>query len=185
MSLLNIIFIIWFLSELALAILMKSKDNGENHDKSSLSIIWITITLSLFLGIFISNLTIGRLHYNPVYLYKSGIVLIIFGLIIRWIAIITLKKSFTVNVAVSKDQFIVRSGLYKFVRHPSYAGSLLSFLGMAVVFNNWLTMLVIFLPILTAFLHRIKIEENVLTRAFGDEYVEYCKTTYRLIPGIY
>jgi len=34
-------------------------------------------------------------------------------------------------------------------------------------------------------LHRIRIEEEALRGIFGDEYDQYCRTTKRLVPGIF
>ena len=140
------ISIIWFLSEVALSRLLRSQA-GTDHDQSSLRILWITIMLSVSIGIFLHFSGVGHLHFMPLLLYNAGIMLIFVGLAIRWVAILTLKKSFTVNVAVSEEQTIVRRGIYKTIRHPSYLGSLLSFLGLGVAFGNWLTIVIIFLPI--------------------------------------
>ena len=106
-------------------------------------------------------------------------------MLIRWTSILKLKDSFTVDVSIRKDQTIIKDGIYKFIRHPSYSGSLLSFLGLSLVFTNVFTILIIVVPITIAFLHRIKIEENVLTDVIGTEYVEYSKQTKKLIPFIY
>jgi protein-S-isoprenylcysteine O-methyltransferase Ste14 len=46
-------------------------------------------------------------------------------------------------------------------------------------------MAVIFIPILLAFLYRIKIEETALMEAFGEEYRQYSARAKKLIPGIY
>jgi protein-S-isoprenylcysteine O-methyltransferase Ste14 len=107
------------------------------------------------------------------------------GLIIRWIAILSLNRSFRVKVTVAENQKLLTTGIYRCIRHPSYSGSLLSFLGLALVFNNWITIVVLFLPIFLAFLYRIRIEERVLYEAFEQEYEEYCQKSKRLIPGIY
>jgi len=79
----------------------------------------------------------------------------------------------------------VAKGIYKYVRHPSYAGSLLSFFGLGIAFSNWLVTLIIFVPILFAFLRRMRIEEDVLRKHFGEAYDQYSKNTSRLIPKIY
>jgi protein-S-isoprenylcysteine O-methyltransferase Ste14 len=185
MSALLIVSIFWFVSEVVLSRMLRVKDVREHEDRSSLKIIWLTIIASIFLGIYISktdftiNLTYGTQMYN------LGIILICIGLIIRWIAIISLKKFFKVHVNVSQDQKIIKSGIYKFVRHPSYTGSLLSFLGLGVVFNNWLTLIIVFIPVLLAFLYRIKVEEKVLLGAFATSYSEYMMNTKKLIPFIY
>lgn len=177
------ISIIWFLSEVILSRLLRS-GNSTDYDKSSLRILWITISLSIAIGLFLHFKSVGQLNYLPFLFYYIGILFVFGGLIIRWIAILTLKKSFTVNVSVSEDQTIIRRGIYKSIRHPSYLGSLLSFLGLGLAFNNWITLLIIFLPICFAFLYRIHVEEDTLRKAFPD-YAEYMQHTKRLIPGVY
>ena len=185
MNILLIISIFWFVSEIILSRMMRAKDAQENQDKSSLKIIWITIIVSIFLGITLNNTKLLISHSQALNFYHAGISLIVIGLVVRWIAILTLKKSFKVHVTVSENQQIVQSGIYKYIRHPSYLGSLLSFFGLALVFNNWLTLIMIFVPILIAFLYRISLEEKVLTAAFGSGYTEYTKHTRKLIPFIY
>jgi len=185
MSVLMIISIIWFISEIILSRMLRVKDTQENHDKSSLKIIWITIIVSIFLGIALSNTKLLISHSQALNFHNAGIFLIVIVLVVRWIAILTLKKSFTVQVAVSENQQIVQSGIFKYIRHPSYLGSLISFFGLALVFNNRLTLIIIFIPIMLAFLYRIRLEERVLNETLGSQYTEYAKRTRKLIPFIY
>ncbi len=185
MKALIIISLGWFISEIILARILRAPAGDENHDKSSLRIIWITIILSTTLGGYASKsaFSIFSSYTNMIYYMWLG--LIVLGLIIRWIAILSLKKSFTVNVAVAADQKILKHGIYKNVRHPSYLGMLISFLGLAMIFNNWLSFLIIFFPIFMALLYRIYVEESALIEAFGGDYSEYMKHSKRLIPGIF
>ena len=181
-----IISSVWFISELLLAIFKRSRDkSASKSDKSSFGFLWLTIMISMAAGIYLGNRGIGFINNLGYSLFLIGWILFIIGMIIRWGAIITLKQYFTVNVAIAEGQKIIERGSYKYIRHPSYAGSILTFLGFGLTFTNWLTPLVITIPILLAYLYRIKIEEAALTRAFGEEYMEYMKRTRRLIPGIY
>jgi protein-S-isoprenylcysteine O-methyltransferase Ste14 len=75
--------------------------------------------------------------------------------------------------------------LYKHLRHPSYAGCLLGDLGLGLALSNWLSVVIIFAPILAATLYRIRVEEQALLESFGDEYFEYAQGTKRLIPKVY
>jgi protein-S-isoprenylcysteine O-methyltransferase Ste14 len=104
---------------------------------------------------------------------------------LRLTAIISLGRFFTVNVAIREGHTIKQDGMYKYVRHPSYAASLLSFLGFGISLNNWVSLLVVFVPVTIAFLYRIKVEEAMLSAGLGDAYTAYKKRTYRLLPGIY
>jgi protein-S-isoprenylcysteine O-methyltransferase Ste14 len=90
-----------------------------------------------------------------------------------------------VDVSITQDHRIIRKGIYRFVRHPAYAGSLLSFFGLGLCLANYFSILIIFLPICSAFLYRIHVEEKALIDNFGNEYINYCASTKRLIPGIF
>ena len=59
------------------------------------------------------------------------------------------------------------------VRHPSYTGVLLAFVGLALSLHNWAALLVVLLPIGTAFVYRMKVEEEALSRALGSRYTDY------------
>ena len=180
-----IISAIWVASEIVLTRLMHSRASDSKLDKHSLRVLWVTIIVCVTVGNVIGVSRIGHISMATFIISLTGISLIIAGLIIRWIAIITLKKYFTVDVAINKDHELIQSGIYKFIRHPAYSGSALSFLGLGVAFSNWMTIIVIFGPILLAFLYRIRVEERALIDHFGDRYYQYCKKTKRLVPLIY
>lgn len=88
-------------------------------------------------------------------------------------------------MAIFDNHRLIDKGIYGRIRHPSYCGSLLSFLGLGLFFSSWLTLAVIFLPILSAFLYRVKIEERALREKFGQAYIDYAARTARFIPGVY
>lgn len=115
----------------------------------------------------------------------AAIVVLAAGLAIRWTAILSLGKAFSANVAIRDSQTVYRSGLYRLVRHPSYSGLVLIFLAVALHERNWLAAALAMVPTTAALLYRIHVEEAALLEAFGGQYVEYCRTTKRLIPGIY
>ena len=106
-------------------------------------------------------------------------------MIIRFIAIITLGKFFTVNLDIQGNHRLINTGLYRYVRHPSYSGSLLSFLGFGLSLNNWFSLTIIIVPLLVTFINRINIEEKLLQNQFGVYYSDYKKKTKRLIPWLY
>ncbi|MDP3025426.1 MAG: isoprenylcysteine carboxylmethyltransferase family protein [candidate division Zixibacteria bacterium] len=186
----SIIFILisafWLLSEIILSRKRRSATKDSSRlDKSSLRFLWIAILLAVFLGVFLGLKGIGFIRVRHHFLSICGIFLMLLGLIIRWTAILSLRKYFTVDVSILPSHQIVKKGLYKYIRHPSYAGSLVSFLGLGLAFSNWLSSIVIVVPILTAYIYRMQVEEKALIQAFGDEYLDYSKTTKRLIPKIY
>ena len=179
------ISLVWIVSEIVLARFKRSGSATTGQDKSSLRILWSTIILGIVIGNLLAIYRAGTVSTGSYYFAISGLVLIVVGLVVRWIAILTLWKYFTVDVSIVNEHRLVNTGLYKLVRHPAYTGSLLSFLGLGLVFSNWLSLVVIIVPITLAFVHRIRIEERALTMFFGDQYVRYCAATKRLVPGIY
>ena len=181
----EIIWFYWFLSEILLNRLIRSKQaESKSQDKGSLGLIWMTIVVSMTLGILWAIYVSMPIIHSTVFLY-IGSVMILAGIGIRFIAIRTLGRYFTVNLAIHKDQHIIQMGIYKYIRHPSYTGSLLSFTGFALSWNNWITLAIIVIPLLFSFINRIIIEEKLLIQIFGTEYEEYRKKTKRLIPMIW
>jgi protein-S-isoprenylcysteine O-methyltransferase Ste14 len=177
---------LWVFSEIALAILKRSKENqSRDKDKSSLRVLWGTIIIAVSVGVYTSMNRLGHIYSIEYFLSIIGLTLIVLGLILRWIAILTLRRYFTVDVSIASDHKIIDKGLYSHIRHPAYLGSLLSFLGLGISFSNWISLIIIFVPITGAFIYRIKIEEAALLQAFGNKYRDYSVRTRRLIPGIF
>ena len=178
--------LIWLASEIVLARVTLSKtDKAKGLDRSSLRLLWLLIGVSLAAGIYLGSRGIGYIPTGSLAISVSGLVLIFLGLAIRWTAILTLRRHFTVNVNIGDSHQLIDTGIYRFVRHPAYTGSLVSFLGLGLTFSNWLCVLVIFVPIFFAFAYRIKVEEQALSEHFGDQYEQYCLKTRRLLPLIY
>jgi len=107
------------------------------------------------------------------------------GYILRIFAIRQLKQFFTVNVEIQSGHRLIQDGLYSRMRHPSYTGALLMFFAISLCYYNWISILVIVVPITAAFLYRINVEEMALVDNFGQGYKEYSGKVKRLIPFVY
>jgi protein-S-isoprenylcysteine O-methyltransferase len=172
-------------SEFVLMLAKRSKSRAAGKDRSTLPLLWLVIGASIWAGFFLrAALPQGRLPH-PQTFYAIGVILMVFGLIVRWVAIIHLGRFFTVNVAIAEDHRLITTGPYRFVRHPSYTGTLLVFLGFGLCMLNLFSLAAIFLPISAAFLWRMHVEENALKEAFGDRYRAYAAATRGLIPLVY
>nr|WP_319397665.1 isoprenylcysteine carboxylmethyltransferase family protein [uncultured Carboxylicivirga sp.] len=185
MNIFIIIWIIWCTSEVLLNRLIRSgSTDKKNQDKGSLVFIWVMITIAITLGVVFANFIDTKISTQLLIPY-IGLATIVLGIVLRFVSIYTLGKFFTVDVTIRHNHEIKKDGFYKIVRHPSYSGALLSFLGFGVSLNNWLSLLVIVVLVGSAFLYRIKIEEKALINHFGTDYLDYKKHTYRLIPWVY
>ncbi len=177
--------LLFFLSELILMVVKRSKKSGTKtkNDKKSLVLFWITIPLSLTIGFFTANHQEWNTLNNSIALF--GLTVFMIGIVIRWISIIQLNKEFTVNVAIIKNHNLKTDGIYKNLRHPSYLGLLLIGFGLSISMNSILSVMVVTIPFLLALSYRIKTEENILIKQFGETYKNYMAKTYRIIPKIY
>jgi protein-S-isoprenylcysteine O-methyltransferase len=173
------------LSEVALGLLKRSGTASRETDRSSLRVLWAVILCSVatavpaarMLPLFDSELLARA--------YPLGVGVFVAGLALRWYAIVALGRFFTVDVAIAADHRVVESGPYRYVRHPSYAGAILAFLGFGICLGNWFSLLAVTLPVAWAFLRRIEIEEAALAGALGDAYRDYARRTKRLVPFVY
>jgi protein-S-isoprenylcysteine O-methyltransferase len=155
----------------------------EKRDAGTFTVVNLTIYAAVGLGVWAGQANIG--HLRSAALAWLGLVLIAAGIAIRWTAIFTLKRFFTVQVAIHADHELIQRGLYRVLRHPSYSGALLSLVGLGLAMASWVALLLIVVPIGLALLYRIRVEERALSEAFGDRYAEYCRRTKRLVPWIY
>jgi protein-S-isoprenylcysteine O-methyltransferase len=147
--------------------------------------LWIVISLSVIAGVYVAaHFKAGALPYREVSRVVA-VVLFAAGIALRWWAIVTLGRFFTVDVQIAKDHELVERGPFRVVRHPSYTGVLLAFLGFALSLGNWAALLVILVPISVALGRRMNVEEEALRNALGVPYITYLRRTKRLVPGIY
>ena len=107
------------------------------------------------------------------------------GVALRTWAILTLGRLFKFVVVIQEGHRVVTSGPYRLLRHPSYTGALVAFLGTGIVLDSWLSTLILVLIPLLAILVRIHVEEAELTNALGREYRTYASRTRRLVPGLW
>lgn len=178
--------IVWPVSEILMGLFKRARGTSAVvKDRGSLAVLWGAIGLGIYAGFRVRFGGVGSMGVPLAVFEYVGLVLLLCGLALRWTAVITLGRLFTANVAVHEGQRVVRTGVYRHVRHPAYSGLLLAFVGLGVGFGNWLSVVLIFAPIALALSYRIKVEEAALLEGLGAEYADYCKVTKRLIPGIY
>ncbi|MFC5179941.1 methyltransferase family protein [Actinomadura harenae] len=120
---------------------------------------------------------------SAVYLVAAAVMLA--GLVIRFWAIVTLGKFFRSSVHVQEGHEVVSDGPYRFVRHPSYTGLMLLFIGASLTFGNALAVVIFLVCVSIATLVRIRVEERVLSAELGEAYREFARTRARLVPYVW
>jgi protein-S-isoprenylcysteine O-methyltransferase len=180
------VYWIWVASELIFQVVTRTKrSSGEVKDRGSLLVLLPAIFVSIWMAMWWGATHPHTMLGGAGWLQELGLGLMLAGLAIRWTAIYTLGRSFSTNVAIHATQTVQKTGLFRWVRHPSYTGMMVIFVAIGVWERNWVSLAIMVLVPMAALLYRIHVEERALTEAFGEEYVAYSKVTKRLVPGLY
>lgn len=163
-----------------------SSSMKSNVDKTSANVFLITSYVILGASIFFF------IKYTPESGTKSyytgliiGLSLIFSGMIFRKWSISTLGRFFSSRVEIQNHHKIITNGPYKYIRHPSYLGSILVLTAPPVLYQQWYFAGFAFLCFVFAYSHRINIEEKVLLQTFPIEYSNYSKKVKKLIPWVF
>ena len=176
------VFLLWLFIDGAVVFRYKT-GTQENRDRLSMKVLMIGGPLVWLLSIGLAFFATGAMHSMA--LQSAGLAIMAIGIIIRSTAITQLGRFHTPNVAVRTDHLLKQTGLYRYVRHPSYLGALIAFVGFGLALGNWLSLAVIATVTPCLYLFRIQEEDAALLAAFGEPYRDYCRRTKRLIPGLY
>jgi protein-S-isoprenylcysteine O-methyltransferase Ste14 len=168
---------------------MSRRQKGERTisgtgDKGSIWAIVISISIGYWLSFIIASTKTGRIyHWNM--LFMIGAILTAIGLVIRITSILMLRQQFTYTVTKLENHLLIEKGLYKSIRHPGYLGQIIIFTGIVTTLSNWLSIILMIIPVSIGYMYRIKVEEKFMSEQMGQVYRDYQKRTKRLIPGVY
>jgi protein-S-isoprenylcysteine O-methyltransferase Ste14 len=118
-------------------------------------------------------------------LFVAGVVLMAAGVVLRQWSVALLGRFFTTDVRLHEGQTVVDTGPYRRLRHPSYTGMLLTFLGLGLALGNWAALLALVVLPAIGLVVRIRSEERVLLAGLGEPYRRFAASRKRLIPGVW
>lgn len=176
---------LWAASEIWLGWSRHSGDRSRSRDSGTLRMLLVTIYLCIGIAVWLSSRADGHFGAVRLPLFWIGLLLMATGMMLRFWSIRVLADFFTVDVTIREGHELIRRGPYRLLRHPSYTGALMTFLGFGLALGNPWSLLVVMVPVTIAFLWRIRIEEQVLADAFPAQYPEYARQTKRLIPFVW
>jgi len=112
-----------------------------------------------------------------------GLLLALWGM---WVALgARVQLGFFTSGRTAEQPVLVKSGFFRYVRHPIYGGTYLVMLGWPLIYGAPVTA-VLTLIIGGIFAHRrMKSEEAEMRARFGEEYDAYVRMTDALIPAIW
>jgi protein-S-isoprenylcysteine O-methyltransferase len=112
----------------------------------------------------------------------AALVLMVLGLGLRVWAVVTLGRYFTWFITVYDDHKVIRTGPFRFIRHPAYCGALLLFVGTLIFLDAWVGAALSLVFQLFAYVRRIRYEEALMIERLGERYVTYTREVRALVP---
>jgi len=177
-----LLYVIWILLHPLerIVIWRSARDKTKvQSDRGSFLLIFGSIFLSITIAF---TFAYAGVMILPAWVFYVGLTLMGLGIIVREWAVVTLRKFFSYTVRIREKQSLVQNGPYKFVRHPAYSGTMLTVIGLAIALRSLAGVLVLLTFCSVAYTYRIIVEEKLLREQLGQAYVEYMKSTKRLIP---
>jgi len=159
-------------------------EGAKTWDRVLLSI-YILVAMTIFVVV---GLDVGRFHWSdsvPLWLQVIGLVVFVvsFGVNI-WAMAVNNFYSRVVRIQEDRGQYVVTDGPYQLVRHPSYAGGIVSWICTALALDSWWAL---FPAVLVGmvFVVRTALEDRTLQEELPG-YTEYAqRVRYRLLPGVW
>jgi protein-S-isoprenylcysteine O-methyltransferase Ste14 len=117
-------------------------------------------------------------------LWQTALSLLLFATAcaLSWTGAFALGRQLRVDAALADNHELIRSGPYRFVRHPLYTSMLCVLVATGVVIASWYLLLAGMVLFLIGTEIRMRLEDALLEARFGDEFRNYRRTVPGFIP---
>jgi protein-S-isoprenylcysteine O-methyltransferase Ste14 len=182
----DVVIGIWALLEVWIRLRSRLNRRGVRLERGSL----LVVIGAIYAGVAGGFLLAEKVHSAAIAegrwpLFVVGMVLICAGIAIRQWAVALLGELFTIDVRVHPGQTVVERGPYRWVRHPSYAGLILTFVGIGLALGNWAALIVLAVLPTLGLVVRIRFEERALLDGLGEPYRRFAASRPHLFPGLW
>jgi protein-S-isoprenylcysteine O-methyltransferase Ste14 len=160
----------------------------QKREPVSTQLLYIVVTTAAFYLVFAARIRGEWLHIvlfpAREWVAIAGVVVTAAGLGFAIWARVYLGGNWSGAVSVKVGHELIRSGPYRWVRHPIYTGIILALLGTALEIDQARGLVAVILLYL-GFKIKSRIEERVMRQAFGAEYDEYSRSTGAIVPRLH
>jgi len=116
-----------------------------------------------------------------------GLLFFIISFLLRWWSVSTLGNQWGIHVdglgrLHSARRQLIRSGPYKYVRHPIYLAAIIEVISIPLMFAAFYTLLFSVMVCIPLQICRAYFEESGLKQIFGDEYSRYVREVNAFLP---
>jgi protein-S-isoprenylcysteine O-methyltransferase len=152
------------------------------HDRGTAAQIVWSVYLTQFMGI----IEAIYFRYPESFRWNTvttlALMAMVAGLGLRVWAVLTLGQYFTWFITVYEDHKVIRSGPFRFIRHPAYCGALILFVATLIFLHAWVGALLSFVFQFLAYKRRIRYEEAMMVDKLGESYKTYIREVKALVP---
>jgi protein-S-isoprenylcysteine O-methyltransferase Ste14 len=166
-------------------LLTRRRDGPQANDRWTKQILVVAVLIGLLAAWTLARTPALRTYANTWSTFIIGASIALVGVGLRSWSVWTLGRHFRREVTIEADQRVITTGPYRWIRHPAYAGNLLTYGGFGLAIGSWVSAAVVVAVAFVGLIPRIKLEERTLERAFGPNYVDYERATARLIPHLW
>ncbi len=153
----------------------------------------ITRVLTIYIVIMIILHATGIQYYSLFSRYDpldtilfdiTGFIIGIIGLSLCGYAQMKMGNSWRVGIDEKRQTELIMTGLYRWIRNPTYLGLFILCTGVWLIWPTWTIAIFGFVFYLMLEV-QVRCEEEYLEKIHGDAYREYLSRTKRYIPKIY
>jgi protein-S-isoprenylcysteine O-methyltransferase Ste14 len=101
---------------------------------------------------------------------------------ITWVGI-HLGRQVSGTLEIKEGHTLVTSGPYTYIRHPMYLVYFIFNIGLFLISLNLILLIIVLLGLVVV-ASRMRVEEEMMIKEFGDAYREYMEKTGRLFPKL-
>jgi protein-S-isoprenylcysteine O-methyltransferase Ste14 len=145
----------------------------------------VVATVAAFYAMFSGDVPLGWMHIRIIprepWIEAAGIALTVAGMAFAIWARAYLGGNWSSSVTVKVEHQLIRTGPYRWVRHPIYSGIILAMIGTALN-RRTVRGFVAVLLLWVGFTIKSRIEERFMAATFGPEYEEYKVSTGAMVP---
>ena len=120
----------------------------------------------------------------PAWRIPFAAIFLVLGPVLSWTSARTLGRQWRFDAGLNAEHQLVRSGAYRFIRHPIYTSMLCMLLGTGLLTTRWMFLIVSVGLFLVGAEIRIRIEDALLASRFGDEFRDYQRKVPAYVPFV-
>jgi protein-S-isoprenylcysteine O-methyltransferase Ste14 len=178
------VFLIAYIPEYGL-IRRSGPARGGETDRGSMKFIMATASIGSLAAFILACFPALQMVHGRKTWFVAGLSLLLAGAALRRHCWRMLGKHFTGDVKADAGQPVIHRGAYRWIRHPSYTGGILMYLGTGMAMTSWLSAAIITLAAAAGYAYRVHVEERALQANLEGRYQEYTRRTKRFVPFVF